>query len=64
MLSMFPKNGGALLIKDKDAKTQLIEMAIELLQNSEKQKQMKKALADTAKPNATITIVEEIEKFL
>jgi UDP-N-acetylglucosamine--N-acetylmuramyl-(pentapeptide) pyrophosphoryl-undecaprenol N-acetylglucosamine transferase len=58
------KNGGALLLKDKDAKTQLIQMAIELLKNTEKQLQMKKALADTAKPNATITIVEEIEKFL
>ena len=58
------KNGGALLLKDKDAKTQLIQMAIELLKNTEKQQQMKKALADNAKPNATITIVEEIEKYL
>jgi UDP-N-acetylglucosamine--N-acetylmuramyl-(pentapeptide) pyrophosphoryl-undecaprenol N-acetylglucosamine transferase len=58
------KNGGAIVVKDKDAKSNLIQLAIELLNNPEKQQQMKKALADTAKPNATQTIVTEIEKFL
>ncbi len=58
------KNGGAILISDKDAKSVLVNEAIALIQNTEKQKLMKIALEETAKPNATNTIVDEIEKYL
>lgn len=58
------KNGGAIVIADKDAKSKLIDAAIDLLGNKNQQENMKVALAKTARPNATNTIVQEIEKYL
>lgn len=58
------KNGGALMVSDKDAKANLVTTAIELLSNKNEQEKMKSALKESARPNATETIVNEIEKIL
>jgi UDP-N-acetylglucosamine--N-acetylmuramyl-(pentapeptide) pyrophosphoryl-undecaprenol N-acetylglucosamine transferase len=58
------KNGGAVMVSDKDAKYNLVNTAIALLSNKNEQEKMKTALKESAKPNATQTIVTEIEKFL
>lgn len=58
------KNGGAKMIADKMAKSELVSTAIELLNNENEQIKMKMALKASAKPDATETIVNEIEKFI
>lgn len=58
------KNGGAMMVSDKDAKNILVGTAIALLSNKSEQDKMKIALKASARPNATQTIVNEIEKFL
>lgn len=58
------KDGGAIVISDKEARSILVKSAIELLQNTETQKNMRIAISATAKQNATKTIVDEIEKYL
>jgi UDP-N-acetylglucosamine--N-acetylmuramyl-(pentapeptide) pyrophosphoryl-undecaprenol N-acetylglucosamine transferase len=58
------KNGGAVMVSDKDAKYNLVNTAIALLSNKNEQEKMKTALKASARPNATQTIVTEIEKFL
>jgi UDP-N-acetylglucosamine--N-acetylmuramyl-(pentapeptide) pyrophosphoryl-undecaprenol N-acetylglucosamine transferase len=58
------KNGGAIMVTDKDAKSNLVTVAIALLSNKSEQNNMRIALKDSARPNATETIVNEIEKFL
>jgi UDP-N-acetylglucosamine--N-acetylmuramyl-(pentapeptide) pyrophosphoryl-undecaprenol N-acetylglucosamine transferase len=54
----------ALLLKDNEAKRLLIQQALTLLSDSDKQKQLSNALHALAKPNATEDIVDVIEKFV
>jgi len=58
------KNGGAMMVSDKEAKNILIKTALALLSNKSEQDKMRTALKESARPNATQTIVNEIEKFL
>ena len=58
------KNGGAMMVSDKDAKNILVDTAISLLSNKSEQDKMRIALKESARPHATETIVNEIEKFL
>ena len=58
------KNGGAIMVSDKDAKNILVDTAISLLSNKSEQDKMRTALKESARPHATETIVNEIEKFL
>jgi UDP-N-acetylglucosamine--N-acetylmuramyl-(pentapeptide) pyrophosphoryl-undecaprenol N-acetylglucosamine transferase len=57
-------NGGAMMISDKEAKSTLVNTAIALLSNKSEQDKMRIALKVSARPNATETIVNEIERFL
>jgi len=54
------KNGGCLLVEDRDAKDKMLEDAIKLLDDSNIKLKMKKALASLAKPNAAKNIVSKI----
>ncbi len=58
------KNGGAMMVSDKNAKNILVGTAIALLSNKSEQDKMRTALKESARPHATETIVNEIEKFL
>ncbi|HLU86752.1 MAG TPA: undecaprenyldiphospho-muramoylpentapeptide beta-N-acetylglucosaminyltransferase [Taishania sp.] len=50
----------ALIVKDKDARTTLIDEAIALIQNKPLQEDLSKNIAELGKPNATADIVAEI----
>jgi UDP-N-acetylglucosamine--N-acetylmuramyl-(pentapeptide) pyrophosphoryl-undecaprenol N-acetylglucosamine transferase len=50
----------AILIKDQDAKNELITATLNLFENTEKQKQLSKNIQTLAKPNAAQEIVGEI----
>jgi UDP-N-acetylglucosamine:LPS N-acetylglucosamine transferase len=52
------------MVSDKEAKNILVAKAMSLLSNNNEQDKMKIALKASARPNATQTIVNEIEKFL
>ena len=54
------RNGGCLLVEDKDAKDNMLNQAINLLDNSEMKIKMKKSLGKLAKPNAAKNIVSKI----
>lgn len=58
------RSGGAVMISDNDAPNQLIPRAIELLNNKSELEKMSMALLKSAKPEATETIVNLIEKSL
>ena len=58
------KQNAALIIKDNDAKEQLIPAAISLLDDSKKQQELVQAIQLLGKPMATETIVTEIEKLI
>jgi UDP-N-acetylglucosamine:LPS N-acetylglucosamine transferase len=53
-----------MMVSDKEAKNILIKTALALLSNKSEQDKMRTALKESARPNATQTIVNEIEKFL
>jgi len=54
------RNGGCLLVEDKDAKDNMLNQAINLLDNSEMKIKMKKSLGKLAKPDAAKNIVSKI----
>ena len=54
------RNGGCLLVEDKDAKDNMLNQAIILLENSEMKIKMKKSLEKLAKPDAAKNIVSKI----
>jgi UDP-N-acetylglucosamine--N-acetylmuramyl-(pentapeptide) pyrophosphoryl-undecaprenol N-acetylglucosamine transferase len=54
------KNHAAILVKDMDAKTNLLERAHQLLANPEEQALLSSAILKMAKPNATKEIVDTI----
>jgi UDP-N-acetylglucosamine--N-acetylmuramyl-(pentapeptide) pyrophosphoryl-undecaprenol N-acetylglucosamine transferase len=57
------KKDSALLVKDVDAKEELIPQALELLGNAEKRSMLSGEIAKLAKPEATEHIVNELEKI-
>ncbi len=54
----------AILVKDKDAHTDLVTGALELISLPERLKQLSKNILEMARPNATDDIVKEIENVL
>ena len=52
--------GAAILVKDEDAASLLVDQALELLQNTEKQKEMRNAIQKLAKPNAAMDIAMQV----
>jgi UDP-N-acetylglucosamine--N-acetylmuramyl-(pentapeptide) pyrophosphoryl-undecaprenol N-acetylglucosamine transferase len=56
--------GAAWMVKDNDAKNELVQKTLELLSNKEVQESMKRASAQLAKPNATQDIVNVIETII
>ena len=56
--------GAAYLVKDADAKDQMLGTAMMLLGDEAKQKELSNNIAKFAKPNAAKTIVEEIMKLV
>jgi UDP-N-acetylglucosamine--N-acetylmuramyl-(pentapeptide) pyrophosphoryl-undecaprenol N-acetylglucosamine transferase len=54
----------AWMVKDIEAKEILIQKTIELLNNKDAQEQMKRSIAQLAKPNATKDIVDIIETII
>lgn len=62
-MALVSKNA-ALLVKDVDSKDKLIPSAIDLLSNLQLQEQLKIEISKLGKPNATSSIVDEIEKII
>lgn len=54
----------ALLVKDIDAKEQLINAVFALIENDQEQKELSANIQQLARPNATSAIVDEIEKLI
>ena len=54
------RNGGCLLVDDKDAKDEMLNQAINILENSEMKMRMKKSLIRLSKPDAAKNIVSKI----
>ena len=57
------QSGGCLVVTDQEAESKLLPLSIELLQNENKQKELKDAIRKLAKPNAAKEIVDEIWKL-
>ena len=57
-------NHAAILVKDIVAKEELIPVAFELLKDDTKQKDLSNKISKLGKPNATSSIVNEIEKII
>ncbi len=58
------KKNAAVLVKDNKAVENLIEIALDLIINEEKCKELSESIAHLGKPNATADIVNEIEKII
>jgi UDP-N-acetylglucosamine--N-acetylmuramyl-(pentapeptide) pyrophosphoryl-undecaprenol N-acetylglucosamine transferase len=58
------ERGAALMCRDQDARTQLMEMSIRLLRDEEKRKELVHANRSMGKPNATEDILKELEALL
>lgn len=56
--------GAAILLREKDADTEFEKTIFELLNTTEKQKQLSENIKKLAKPNATKDIVDEVEKLI
>lgn len=54
----------AIIVKNNETETKLLPTIFELLENVEKQSEMKKNIAKFAKPNAAEDIVDQIEQLL
>ena len=62
-MALVNKNA-ALLVKDIESKVNLIPTVIELLANENEQTNLISAISELGKPNATASIVDEIEKIV
>lgn len=62
-MALVNKNA-AILVKDVDSKNELIKSTIDLLSNENKCKELIQAIFLLGKPNATASIVDEIEKIV
>lgn len=54
----------ALLVKDKDAKNVLMGDILALMNDADRRKQLSTSIKEMAKPNATKSIVDEVEKVI
>lgn len=54
----------AILVKDKEAKSELLPTALKLLKDDDQQKQLSQNILQLAKPNATKEIVNEILRLI
>jgi UDP-N-acetylglucosamine--N-acetylmuramyl-(pentapeptide) pyrophosphoryl-undecaprenol N-acetylglucosamine transferase len=61
-MSLVEQNA-ALLVKDKDAKEELVQTALRLLQDADKQQELSKNIKKLAKPNAAKEIAETVLKL-
>ena len=62
-MALVNKNA-AILVKDIESKVNLIPTVIELLANENEQTNLISAISLLGKPNATASIVDEIEKIV
>lgn len=62
-MALVNKNA-AILVRDVEAKEKLIPTTFELMNDPEKQEELKRNISQLAKPNATESIVDEIEKLI
>lgn len=62
-MALVSKNA-AVIIKDIEAHSKLVPAAIEILNNKEQQDQLSQEIKKLGKPNATASIVDEIEKII
>jgi UDP-N-acetylglucosamine--N-acetylmuramyl-(pentapeptide) pyrophosphoryl-undecaprenol N-acetylglucosamine transferase len=62
-MALVEKNA-ALLVKDVDARTQLAQVALQLLNNAAQQKELAENISRFAMPDAAQRIVDELEKIL
>ena len=58
------QHNAAILLHEKDAQKQFKSIIEDLLNNTEKQKQLGTAILALAKPNATKDIADQIEKLI
>ena len=58
------EKNAAILIKDSEARKQLVVVALELLKDKTKQLEISKALKQLEKPNATLEIVDVCESIV
>lgn len=58
------KNNAAIMIKDVDAREQMIPEALKLLENEEKMSGLSENILNLAEPNSAQRIVEEVKKLL
>lgn len=54
----------ALMVKDSEAMEQLVDTAMELLNNEDRKEVLSRNISMMAKPNATVDIVNEIEELI
>jgi len=62
-MALVNKNA-ALLVKDAEAKSELIPQALELVKDDQRCADLKKNIVPLGKPNATASIVDELEKII
>ena len=62
-MALVNKNA-AILVKDIEAKEVLIDTALDLIEDESKKKELSSNIADLGKPNATSSIVDELEKLV
>lgn len=58
------EKGAALLVKDSDARTKLVNVLLDLARNTDACKDLEKSIAGFGKPNATNEIVDEVFKMI
>jgi UDP-N-acetylglucosamine--N-acetylmuramyl-(pentapeptide) pyrophosphoryl-undecaprenol N-acetylglucosamine transferase len=54
----------AVMIRDEEAKTRLVDEALKVLYDGDRSSQLSKNIARMGRPNATVEIVNEIEKLI
>jgi UDP-N-acetylglucosamine--N-acetylmuramyl-(pentapeptide) pyrophosphoryl-undecaprenol N-acetylglucosamine transferase len=62
-MSLVEQNA-ALLVKDKDAKEELVQTALRLLQDADKQRELSRNIQKLAKPNAAKEIAEVVRRLV
>jgi UDP-N-acetylglucosamine--N-acetylmuramyl-(pentapeptide) pyrophosphoryl-undecaprenol N-acetylglucosamine transferase len=62
-MSLVEQNA-ALLVKDKDAKEELVQTALRLLQDADKQRELSQNIQKLAKPNAAKEIAEVVRRLV
>jgi UDP-N-acetylglucosamine--N-acetylmuramyl-(pentapeptide) pyrophosphoryl-undecaprenol N-acetylglucosamine transferase len=62
-MALVDKNA-AIYVKDSEANEKLIKQAIDLAGDENLQTRLKQNIQELARPNATVAIVDEIEKLI